>query len=58
MAQYDKNNNLIKVFDSIISAGKETGANKLEIPKVCCGEAKTAKGLYGNLFKMIKLKII
>lgn len=44
VSQYDKNNNLIKIFDSIIQASIETGINKGNISSVCTGKRKTAGG--------------
>lgn len=40
--QYDKNNNLIKVYSSVAEAHKETGIN--HISGCCLGKIKTARG--------------
>ena len=44
VAQYDLNDNLITIFDSLNAAEKETGANRNRITQCCKGNAKTAGG--------------
>lgn len=51
IAQYDENNNLIKIYPSIIDASVELNINRHSIGKVCNGKYKKA----GNFFwKFIK----
>ena len=42
--QLDKNENIIRLFDSIASAEKETGINHSSISKCCKGKMKSAGG--------------
>ena len=42
IAQYDLNNNLIKIYESITAANKETGISISNISEVCKGKRKTA----------------
>jgi hypothetical protein len=44
VAQYDMYNNVIKIFNSISEASRETGANINCISKTCNGKAKIAGG--------------
>ena len=48
--QLDKNNNVIKTYNSLSEASKESGARQGAISNVCCGRAKTAGG-YKWMFK-------
>lgn len=42
IGQFDKNNNLIKIYNSAVEASRETGISNTSIGKVCNGKAKTA----------------
>lgn len=42
IGQFDKNNNLIKIYNSAVEAYQETGISNTSIGKVCNGKAKTA----------------
>lgn len=44
VCQYDKNLNLIQIFDSITEASEKTGITLSSISKVCKGQRKTAGG--------------
>ena len=42
IGQFDKNGNLIKIYESALEASKLTGISNTQIGKVCNGKAKTA----------------
>lgn len=42
IGQFDKDNNLIKIYNSAVEAYQETGISNTSIGKVCNGKAKTA----------------
>lgn len=42
--QYDKNNNLIKIFNTKAEAAKELNLDSGSIAKVCKGQRKTCGG--------------
>lgn len=44
IAQYDKQGNLLKVYDSVKEASADTGIHFSNIYRVCKGERKTAGG--------------
>lgn len=44
VGQYDKNNNLIKIYNSAMEAYRETGISNKNIGKVCAGKATQAGG--------------
>lgn len=44
VGQYDKNNNLIQIYNSISEASQLTSTNKANIQSVCVGRRKTANG--------------
>lgn len=44
VAQYDLNQNLIKIFNSLTEAAKETNTNLGNLGQVCSGKRKTANG--------------
>lgn len=46
IGQFDKNNNLIKIYNSALEASKETGISNISIGKVCNGKAKSAGKYY------------
>lgn len=47
IAQCDKNTHeIIKIFNSIREASRETGANRANISQVCCGKRLSANGYY------------
>lgn len=48
--QKDLDNNVIKVYDSIIEASRETGISRQQIGKVCLGKGKSAGGYKWETF--------
>lgn len=44
VSQYDKNGNLIHIYDSVAQAASDTNINKGNISSVCLGKRKTAGG--------------
>lgn len=42
VGQYDKNNNLLQIYNSLTEAGKSTNTNIANIQSVCAGKRKTA----------------
>ena len=42
--QYDKNNNYLQTFDSIVEAQKHLGINDSHISECCSGKRKSAHG--------------
>lgn len=50
VVQKDFNNNIIRVFDSIVEASKETEISRQQIGKVCLGKGKSAGGYKWETF--------
>ena len=42
--QYDKNNNIINIFDTILEASQKTGISRRSINRSCDGESEFVKG--------------
>ena len=52
IAQYDKNNNLIKIYEAIIDAEKETGINNSKIT-ACCKKHYGRKTAGGYIWRYV-----
>ena len=53
VCQYDLNNNIIKIYESILQASIQTGINKAGINLACAGKIKTSGGFYWKYYNCI-----